>query len=340
MPGTSSVPERYHYPALGDNVIDIEKRLDPELAALRALYPSLGFDLDDLPGSRAIMDKLAERARLPAGTDVVLECVTVSTGSSPDQCSLRIFRSEKTTGDVPVMLWIHGGGYVLGSAADTDRRLGDIVRGVGCAVVSVDYRLAPEHPFPAGLDDCFSALAWIEENAGEYGFDPSRIAIGGASAGGGLAAALAQRARDTPAGPTPVLQLLIYPMLDDRNTTPSSHGIEDPTLWDRATNLKAWNFYLGDRAGADTLPDYAAPARMTNLVGLPSTFIAVGDLDLFLDEDIEYAQRLLQAGVPTELHVLAGAIHGFDILAPDAALTQRLNRDVDDALIRAFTRAG
>ena len=315
--------------------IDVDSRLDPEIAEVRARFPSLGFDLRDLDGSRAIMAKLAGKATLPEDAAVRIDTTTARSAGETGAVPVRILRPATASGELPALLWIHGGGYVLGSAADSDRRLGEIVERVGCAVISVDYRLAPEHPYPAAVDDCALALGWLTDSAGELGIDRQRIAIGGASAGGGLTAALALRTRDRGL-PAPMFQLLIYPMLDDRNRSPSSHAIDDPTLWDRQTNLLAWQHYLGAGARDRDVPAYAAPARAADLAGLPPAFVAVGDLDLFLDEDIDYAQRLLQSGVPTELHVYPGAIHGFDVLAPDARISRRCNADVEDALRAAF----
>ena len=318
--------------------IDIDSRLDPELAEVRARFPSLGFDLRDLEGSRALMAKIAEKRQLPDDSGVRIETAIARSTHEPGDVAVRILRPDTVAGPLPALLWIHGGGYVLGTAADTDSRLAEIAERVGCAVVSVDYRLAPEHPYPAAVDDCALALAWLFDNASELGIDRRRVAIGGASAGGGLAAALALRTRDEQL-PAPIFQLLVYPMLDDRNDTRSSHAIDDPTLWDRRTNLLAWKLYLGQATGGET-PPYAAPARAERLAGLPPAFVAVGDLDLFLDEDIHYAQRLLQADVPTELHVYPGAIHGFDMLAAEATISRRFNADVEAALRAAFTANG
>jgi acetyl esterase/lipase len=195
--------------------------------------------------------------------------------------------------------------------------------------------LAPEHPFPAPVEDCYVGLKWLFAHANQLGVEPSRIAIGGASGGGGLAAGLALLARDR--GEVQVaFQLLIYPMIDDRNVTPASYAITDPRMWNRESNRLGWKAYLGrDGGGADVSP-YAAAARATDLANLPPAYIPVGALDLFVDEDIEYAQRLIQAGVPTELHVYPGAFHGFDLFAPSAMVSKQFKADRDSALKRAL----
>jgi acetyl esterase/lipase len=206
---------------------------------------------------------------------------------------------------------------------------------LGAVVASVEYRVAPEFPYPIPMEDCYSGLEWFFAKADEFGVDPNRIALGGASAGGGLAAGLALLARDR-RRVKPCFQLLTYPMLDDRNVSPSSHGITDTRVWNRAANQAGWDAYLAGDAGAADVPVYAAPSRCTDLGGLPPAIVTVGNLDMFLDEDIAYAQALLQAGVPTELHVYPGAFHGSNIFVAHSDLSQRWKRDELGALERAL----
>lgn len=250
---------------------------------------------------------------------------------------MRIYRPEDAQGSLPAVLWIHGGGMVLGNIDQDDLFCKAIAKDVDCTVVSVEYRLAPEHPDPAPLEDCYSTLRWLASNAVEIGADASRIVIGGASAGGGLAAGLALLARDRDEVNV-AFQLLIYPMVDDRNITPSSQAITHPSVWNREANIAGWRAYLGGEIGADDVSPYAAPARASDLSGLPPAYLAVGELDLFLDEDIDYTQRLLQAGVSTELHVYPGAFHGSDMFVADSELSQRWVADRNDALKRALHR--
>jgi acetyl esterase/lipase len=196
--------------------------------------------------------------------------------------------------------------------------------------VSVEYRLAPETPYPGPLEDCYQGLRWTHEHAAELGIDPDRIGVRGVSAGGGLAAALALLARDR--GEVPVaFQLLDSPMLDDRQRTASSRQDGLP-VWSRGSNTFGWRSYLGELYGRDDVPATAAPARADDLSGLPPAFVSVGAVDGFRDEDVDYALRLNQAGVPAELHVYPGACHGFNLLAPDAPVSKQCNRDAEEWL--------
>lgn len=250
-----------------------------------------------------------------------VEVLTLESG-----VGVRLYRPTGTATTTPALLWIHGGGYVLGTAAQDDVLCRRFVRELGITVASVDYRLAPEHPYPAPLEDCYDALQWL---ARLPGVDPDRIAIGGASAGGGLTAALALWARDHD-GVKPVFQLLVYPMIDDRSV--GSH-LEDAghRLWNPASNAFGWKAYLG---GAD--PEVAAPARRTDLAGLPPAWLGVGTLDLFHDEDLDYAERLRAAGVPCQVHVVPGAFHGFDGIVAKADISTAFFYSQCDSLRESF----
>jgi len=222
------------------------------------------------------------------------------------------------------VLYIHGGGMVLGSMELYSPAVASYVDASGVPMLSVDYRLAPEHPHPTPVQDCFAALIWLHRRAAELGIDPARIAVMGDSAGGGLAAGTAILARDH--GGLLAKQILIYPMLDDRNVVP------DPELagfasWTYDGNITGWGALLGDRRGTDNVPPSAAPARETDYRGLPPAYIEVGGLDIFRDEDIEYAQRLSRAGVPTELHLHPGLPHGFEVLGALTAVGLRSRAD-------------
>ena len=240
------------------------------------------------------------------GKDV--EALTITSGAG-----VRLHRPSESTGPGPALLWIHGGGYVLGRAKQDDAICRRFARTLGITVASVEYRLAPEHPFPASLEDCYSVLTWL---AGLPAVDPARIAIGGASAGGGLAAALALLARDR-GEVTPAFQLLVYPMLDDRTAGRDDLDNAGYRMWNQRSNRFGWAFYLG---GAD--PNVAVPARHQDLGGLPAAWMGVGTLDLFHDEDLAYAERLTDAGVPCHLEVVPGAFHGFDAVVPKVEVSQ------------------
>ena len=314
------------------------KRVDPELVAvLEALPPDL-IDLRDIAATRAALARMAaDTGRLPPPLDGV---DVEEHAPPPDPVSgltvkMRLYRPTGRPEALPALLWMHGGGYVLGDLDQDDVSLREMVREIGCAVVSVDYRLAPDHPFPAPLEDCYTALKWVFNAAQRLKIDPSRIAVGGASAGGGLAAALALLARDR-AEIGILFQLLIYPMIDDRNVAPASATHPDTFIWSRESNRIAWEAYLGrEGVSADNSP-YAAVMRASELSRLPAAYIPVGELDLFLDENLAYARRLIAAGVPAELHLYPGAFHGFDGLAPQARISRRFIADRDGALKRAL----
>jgi acetyl esterase/lipase len=248
---------------------------------------------------------------------------------------VRIYRpTERAAGAVAAIVWMHGGGLMAGTYDWDQPDLDRIVAATGCIAVSVDYRLAPETPFPGALDDCFVALEWVRDAAAELGVDAGRIAIGGASAGAGLAAACALRARD--AGMPLVHQHLIYPMLDDRQITVSSQW-DLLAVWPRELNAFAWQCYLGPLYDSDDVPAYAAPARADDLAGVAPAYIHVGGLDGFVDENLDYAARLLAADVAVELHVLPAVPHGFDQVAPEATVTRTATALSDAALARVLS---
>jgi acetyl esterase/lipase len=313
-------------------------QLDPELRAVVEKLPTdRPLDLNKIPAARVKMNKMvtALLAGLPAVEGVTSQDHFAPGFQDDPAVRVRVYRPNDQPNKLPALYWIHGGGYVMGDIEQDDRLMKQLVKRIGCVTVSVDYRLAPEHPFPAPVEDCYAGLKWLFRHAGEFGVEPSRIAIGGASGGGGLAAGLALLTRDR--GEVQVaFQLLIYPMIDDRNATPASYAITDPRMWNRESNRLGWRAYLGRDGGGTDVSPYAAAARATDLTNLPPAYIPVGALDLFVDENIEYAQRLIQAGVPTELHVYPGAFHGFDLFAPSATVSKQFKADRDSALKRAL----
>lgn len=318
----------------------LHPNLDPELRAAIEQSPMITGGASALTneGLAVMREQLAAlTAALPRpDTPVAIEDRTVPGPEGGPDVRLRTYRPQGEDDPRPGLYWIHGGGMVIGAPEMDDAMLVELVERLGLVAVSVDYRLAPEHPYPAPVEDCYAGLAWTGANAAELGIDPARLAVGGASAGGGLAAATVLLARDR-GGPAIVFQLLVCPMLDDRDSTPSSRAFADAVVWDRSANLFGWTALLGDRVGADDVPPYAAPARATDLSGLPPAFVDVGELELFRDECADYALRLAQAGVSTEFHLYPGAFHGFDIMVPGAALSARAKETRVAALRRAFS---
>jgi len=248
---------------------------------------------------------------------------------------VRLYTPDTDRPNSPGFYWVHGGGLILGDVSSTDPWCAEVACELDVVVASVEYRLAPESPYPIPLEDCYAGLAWFFDQAATSSIDSSKIAIGGGSAGAGLAAGLAMLAQDR-GRVRPCFQLLRAPMLDDRNETRSSHLITDTRLWNRSANQVGWNAYLDGNAGGDDVSPYAAPARATDLSGLPPAIVTVGDLDLFVDEGVAFATGLLHAGVPAELHVYPGAFHGSTGLVPESDISRRWKRDELAALDRAL----
>ena len=273
----------------------------PDLRKIAGLTPKQVVTPVTLPVIRLVTRRMWRRVP----KDV--EALTLPSG-----VGVRLYRPTGATGTGSALLWIHGGGYVIGHPGQDDVLCRRYAQRLGVTVASVDYRLAPEHPYPVPVEDCYSALTWL---AALPSVDPGRVAIGGASAGGGLAAALAFFARDR-GEVAPAAQLLVYPMLDDRTV---HRRMDKPglRLWNHSNNKFGWSAYLGD---AD--PEVAVPARRTDLSGLPPAWMGVGTFDLFHDEDLAYAERLKAAGVPCDVEVVKGAFHGFDGIVPKAEVSQ------------------
>ena len=309
----------------------------PELAPALEFFPELDFSL----GMAALRGGFAKRAvpPLPPGLEAVAaqERFIPSAIGGPDVRVLHYAPPGDAGAARAALLHIHGGGYVLGNADVNDLSNRALALALGIVVVSVDYRLAPETVWPGALEDCYSALVWMQAEAASLGIDPARIAVAGESAGGGHAAALALHVRDRrnggTAGPAIRFLLLDAPMLDDR-TGADLHPHAGRFVWTPEKNRFGWRALLGVEPGGPDVPAAAVPARAADLAGLPPTFISVGALDLFLEEDMEFARRLTRAGVPVELHVIPGAYHGFGIAqgAPQVAL-------VTDLRQRALARA-
>jgi len=246
---------------------------------------------------------------------------------------LRVYTPVTEKKNLPCLYWIHGGGTMSGLPEQDDQPISQLARIAGCVVVSVNYRLAPENPYPKPVNDCYEGLEYIYNNPEEFGVDNQKIAVGGASAGGMLTASCVIMARDRK-GPKIVHQSLTYPMLDHRGLTDSSHEITNVGVWDRDMNLYGWQCYLS--GVSENIPEAAVPMLARDLSGLPQAFLAVGTMDVLRDETIEYSQKLSAAGVPTELHVYPGMVHVFDALAPTSKEAVDFSAARVSALLRAF----
>lgn len=309
--------------------------VDPELAAILDLIPSTPLTQESLVTNRANSAALLASMSVPDYPNVTVSERHVAGAEGAPDIRILLYQPTQTAQLTAALLWLHGGGFVSGSVDLEDIRARAMAAELGCVMVSVDYRLAPETPFPGSLEDCYAVLRWLYANAGDLGVDRGKLAIGGGSAGGGLAAALALLARDRGEVPL-VFQVLIAPMLDDRTVMlDPPHPYTGEFIWTRESNRFGWTSLLGQEPGSDGISPYAAAARAENLAHLPPTFIAVGALDLFLEEDMEYARRLIRAGVATELHVYPGMYHGFQMV-PSAWVTQAFVHDQISAIRRAL----
>jgi acetyl esterase/lipase len=312
---------------------------DPECAAALELFfpgmPSL-VSVDGIAAARALdatkAFELTDEALSRDGAFDVEERTVPGPPGDPD-IMLLICRPAGVTAPTPAFYSIHGGGMIVGGCRMVSQDMLDWAQEFGAALVSVEYRLAPETPHPGPVEDCYAGLKWTAGHAAELGIDPGKIIILGASAGGGLAAATALLARDR-GGPALAAQLLLCPMLDDRNDTPSAIQSEGRGVWDRLANNTGWTALLGEAPGGPGVSLYAAPARATDLSGLPTTLIDVGTAETFRDEAVAYASGIWRAGGQAELHVFAGGFHGYDQAAPQAAISQ----DTREARVRWLRR--
>jgi len=304
---------------------------DPELASVVALLPAGG--LDDVDAARAMIESLVASVGAVDDSALDIEDHRVPGHEGAPDVTVRTYRPRRAGTASPAVLYLHGGGFVTGSVAVEHGGAVALAENLGAVIASVEYRLAPEHPFPAALHDCYAALVWLQRTAGAQGIDPDRIAVYGQSAGGGLAAALALFARDH-GGPALCFQFLGIPVLDDRLDSPSMRTFVDTPLWDRSKAHLSWKYYLGEPRPA-VVPAYAAPARAADLSGLPPAYVSTMEFDPLRDEGIDYASALLAAGVPTELHSYPGTFHGSSLLTT-AAVSRRMQAEQTAVLCRAL----
>ena len=311
----------------------IRPPLDPELQRVIDAMPELTASV--LPEHIEPIRRARRRVRddvLTATSSVRFREVRVPGPAGAPDVAVLLLSPSHGTGPWPGIFYIHGGGMVFGDNHLGVETLIEWVEELDVAVVSVEYRLAPDHPYPAAADDCLAGLRWVHDHRADFGL-AGPLMLAGTSAGGGLAAGLALRLRD--AGAPSVSDLvLMAPMLDDRNVTPSSHELDGDSLWDRRSNITGWDAFLGARRAQDGVPVYAAPARAEDLKGLPPTYLDVGAVETFRDEVLDFGTRLARAGVSVEMHLWSGAFHGFDLFAPHSAVAAAARRTRVDYLRR------
>ena len=298
--------------------------IDPELVPGLAQWPALDRT-DPLAARRAVAERTAVVAPYIPPIPLLIEDLRVPGPPRESDVPVRIFRPRDADDPLPLVLWIHGGGFTLGSIDLDANAAAQIAAECQAIVVSVEYRLAPENPYPAAAEDCFAALCWLSAHAAQFGGDNTRLAVSGESAGGGLAAAICLLSRDR-SGPSIMHQFLFIPELDDRLDTPSMLAYTDTPVWHRKNAILSWSQYLGDLMGTERVPIYAAPARAKDHSRLPNAYIVVCEFDPLRDEGIDYAMALMRAGTSVELHLYPGTFHG-SVLDTTAAVSRRMIAD-------------
>lgn len=317
--------------------LNIPDGIDPELADAARLQPDLDFT--DAVATRRSLARAARLSRAlrsePDTGDPVVEDCDVPAREGAPPVRTRTYTPRERQG--AALVFFHGGAFVAGDLETEDARCREIARRTGITVYSVDYRLAPEHPFPCGFEDCFDVLTWVTDHSEELGIDRDRVAVGGSSAGGALAAAVSLAARDR-GGPALAFQMLLYPVTDDTLASESMNRFENTPGWSRRNSVPMWGHYLGRRTDAPPSP-YAAPARAVNLSGLPPAYVMTAEFDPLRDEGLAYATRLMAADVPVEVHNLPGTFHGFDAAAPQSVPGRRALDEQCAVLEHALSRS-
>jgi acetyl esterase/lipase len=303
-------------------------KIHPELQQIASKSPKFIFSHKNLWLIKLVMN-LTPAPKAPE--DLLVENIFVTGQDERTKIRLRIYKPKSSPTPTPVLIWLHGGGYVMGKPEMDDFRCAQYARELGIRIVSVDYRYAPKHPFPIGLEDSYAALKWVAAHAQQLGIDAKRIAIGGASAGGGLAAALVQLAYDRQEI-QPIFQLLVYPMLDDKTVLRADIDDSNNFPWTQESNRFGWESYLGKKCGADDVPAYSVPARRDDLSGLPPAWIGVGTLDVFYNEDVAYAQKLKNCDVECDIHIAPDAFHGFDVFDSKLSIVKEFQKSQISAL--------
>ena len=319
------------------NAPTIDPELRPILSALKGLWGDTAMDLNDLAAARQTHDAMSEQrnstAAITDGVESIRQLIV------NDEMGLEVVvyvhrPTQACDSARSALLHIHGGGYVTGSAAHAEPQLRGLAKQFNCVVVSVEYRLAPEHPFPAALFDCFTALQWLHDAAAVLNVDPQKIVVLGESAGGGLAAGLALYARDHSEVEI-AQQILLYPMLDYQNVAAARDDLHDCVIWNRKNNQFAWSAYMGEKVDESALA-YASPSYAQGLQGLPPSYVCVGDVDLFYKESVDFIDKLRAADVTADIDVYPGAYHAFQVVVPEAEVSQKCLRKINQVLTQAL----
>ncbi len=313
--------------------MNFEDRLHPDFVPDISSLPALEFLPEIIPDLQQLTREHFLEAGMPQDDKISVYNRNIPGRNGAPDVRVRIYEPKEKTGLIPAVEWMHGGAFVIGLPEMNDDVCIRIAKEINCIVISPDYRLAPQNPYPCALNDCYTTLLWLANNSEELKVDTSRIAVAGVSAGGGLAAAVCLLARDKNDLKIK-FQMPLYPMIDDRFITQSSSEIQDERVWNTANNVSSWNMYLGGKK--DDVSQYAAPARATDLSGLPPAYTCVGDLEPFRDETIEYVSKLTKAGVPVEFHLNPGCFHGCELIITDAEISKRIVTEYVQALKRSL----
>lgn len=305
--------------------------LDPELAPAVSDLPAGSVGIGDIHAMREFIAGSVAVQPTPGDDRLERRDVEVPTAGGVPPVAVRLYLPRARARPVPALVWLHGGGFVFGDLEVSDARCARLGLDLSAVVASVDYRLAPEQPFPAAVEDAYTVTRWVAEAADELGVDAARLAVGGSSAGATLAAAVALLVRDR-GGPALACQLLWQPATDDRCDTPSSREVVDPRVLHRQVQLEMWDHYLGPEGTRGPVSPYAAPARAGDLGGLPAAVVTTAEHDPLRDEGRDYARRLRDSGVPTWLLEVPGTFHGFEEMVPDAEISRRTHRQVVEAV--------
>jgi acetyl esterase/lipase len=316
-------------------MLPMQERVHKELVDMFKVFPEWNFSEENIPANREIFNNMFSGIQLLDDNIHIFEEMVLSECGT-HSIRLKIYEPKVKDETLPGIYFIHGGGHIIGTPEINDALCCEIVTKIPSVIISVDYRLAPETPYPGPVEDCYEGLVWFAKNSEKLGVAKDRIAVLGQSSGGGLAAAVSLLARDRK-GPKIAFQMPLYPMIDDRHQTQSSKEITDRRVWNTTENKLAWDMYLSE-TDRENVPIYAAPSRAKDYTNLPPTYTFIGDLDPFRDETIEYIYNLTKAGVPTEFHLYPGCFHAFEEVVPNAEVSKKAKENYFNALKFALSK--